>query len=292
MRPSVQIAEHLALALNVPEKEQVAFVRLARAEPDLSPLPTLEPISDKIGQKDLSGRAIRGFELSERVGTGGYGVVYRATQSTVGRDVAVKIILPKYADRPEFIRRFETEAQLVARLEHPHIVPLYDYWREPGKAYLVMRLLRGGSLETLLGNGPLPQEKILTIMEQICTGLHAAHLAGVIHRDIKPANILLDNNSNAYLADFGIAKYIDQTNPAGLTLEGTVIGSPAYFSPEQILAESVKPQADIYSMGIMLYELLSGRKPFRGPTPFAYVQQHLNEPLPLLSVKTSLIGII
>jgi len=98
----------------------------------------------------LSGRAVHGFQLAERIGTGGYGAVYRATQSTVDREVAIKIILPKYADRPEFIRRFEAEAQLVARLEHPHIVPLYDYWREPGVAYLVMRFLRPGDLQSRL----------------------------------------------------------------------------------------------------------------------------------------------
>src|SRR5690606_22312810 len=126
---------------------------------------------------------------------------------------------------------------LVARLEHPHIVPLYDYWREPGKAFLVMRLLTAGNLETQLHNGPIPPETVLAIMEQICAGLHKAHQAGVIHRDIKPANILLDADGNAYLADFGIAKLIGNERPADATKEGTVIGSPAYISPEQILAE-------------------------------------------------------
>lgn len=285
LRPSVQIAEHLAVALNIPEAEQLAFVRLARTERDPSPLPTPQPIPAEIGQADLSGRAIRGFELGERIGTGGYGVVYRAVQSTVERDVAVKIILPKFANQPEFIRRFEAEAQLVARLEHPHIVPLYDYWREPSAAYLIMRLLRGGSLETLLKDGPLPHETILLLMEQLCAGLHTAHRAGVIHRDLKPANILLDEAGNAYLADFGIAKHIGNGNGsrANTTLEGTVIGSPAYISPEQILAEPVKPQTDIYSLGILLYEALTGQKPFKGPTPVAYIQQHLNEALPLLA---------
>jgi serine/threonine protein kinase/DNA-binding XRE family transcriptional regulator len=217
LRPSVQVAENLAVALNVPEAEHLAFVRLARAERPPSPLPTPEPIPEEIGQEDLSGRAIRGFEMAERIGTGGYGVVYRATQATVSREVAVKIILPQYANRPEFIRRFESEAQLVARLEHPHIVPLYDYWREPNVAYLIMRLLRGGSLEARLNHGPLTDETIALLMEQLCAALHAAHRAGVIHRDIKPANILLDDDGNAYLADFGIAKITGNNNP------GTII---------------------------------------------------------------------
>ena len=282
LRPSVQIAEHLAMALNIPQKEHLAFVRLGRAEHEPTPIPTPPPHREEIGQEDLSGRAVRSYELGERIGAGGYGAVYRATQATIDREVAIKIILPRYADQPEFIRRFEAEAQLVARLEHPHIVPLYDYWREPGVAYLVMRFLRGGSLETLLKDGPLTTARLLPLLEQICAALHAAHRVGVIHRDIKPANVLLDADGNAYLADFGVAK--DLTIPqADLTQEDVVIGSPAYISPEQILAEPVKPQADIYSLGVMLYELLTGRKPFPGPTPVAYIQQHLNESLPLLS---------
>src|SRR6476659_6609472 len=150
--------------------------------------------------------AIKGYELREQIGEGGYGVVYRAYQSLVGRDVAVKIILPQYADNPDFIRRFEAEAQLVARLEHPYIVPLYDYWREPGVAYLVMRLLRGGSLHDLLQQGPLLLSLTLRVVDQVGAALHIAHRAGVVHRDLKPANILLDAEQNAYLADFGIAK--------------------------------------------------------------------------------------
>ncbi len=283
LRPSVQIAENLAAALGITEADYLAFVRLARANRDPSPLPTPPPVLEEIGLEDLSGRAIRGYQLGERIGSSGYGVVYRAAQATIKREVAVKIILPKFADRPEFIRRFEAEAQLVARLEHPHIVPLYDYWREPGVAYLVMRLLRGGSLATRLKNGPLAPEMMLPLLEQICSGLHAAHQAGVIHRDIKPANILLDEASNAYLADFGIAKITADGNIAE-TLEGMVLGSPAYISPEQILVEPVKPQSDVYSLGVMLYELLTGHKPFDGPTPFALIQQHLNEPFPSLAL--------
>ena len=279
LRPSVQIAERLALSLNIPEAEQVAFVRLARAEPPVSPLPTPPPAPNEIGQADLSGRAVRGFELSERLGAGGFGVVYRASQTTVEREVAIKLILPQYADQPDFIRRFETEAQLVARLEHPHIVPLYDYWREPGAAYLVMRLLRGGNLDDLLAAGPLTADVLLPLLAQVGAALHTAHRAGVVHRDIKPANILLDDDRNAYLADFGIAK-----NIIGREAErGAVVGSPAYFSPEQIQAEPVKQQSDIYSLGIMLFELLTGQKPFPGPSPIAYIQQHLADKLPPLA---------
>ena len=151
-------------------------------------------------------QVVKGYELREQIGEGGYGVVYRAYQPLVGRDVAVKIILPQYANHPDFIRRFEWEAQLVARLEHPYIVPLYDYWRDPDGAFLVMRWLRGGNLHDLLHNRPLPTELLGRLIEQIGGALASAHRRGVVHRDLKPANILLDEDGNAYLADFGIAK--------------------------------------------------------------------------------------
>ena len=129
MNPSLQIVELLAEALDIPENDRLAFVRLGHVELEPLPIPTPKPIPDEIGQQDLTGRAIRGFELGERIAVGGFGAVYRAIQAVVEREVAIKIILPQYADHPDFIRRFEAEAQLVARLEHPYIVPLYDYWR-------------------------------------------------------------------------------------------------------------------------------------------------------------------
>jgi WD40 repeat protein/serine/threonine protein kinase/DNA-binding XRE family transcriptional regulator len=288
LRPSVQVAELLAIALGIPEEDQLGFIRLARADLGPLPIPTPAPTPEEIGQEDLSGRAIRGFHLGELIGAGGFGVVYKAVQTTVEREVAVKIILPKYANHPDFIRRFEFEAQIVARLEHPFVVPLYDYWREPDAAYLIMRLLRGGSLESVLKQGALSLEQVNQFMQQIGLALHAAHRAGVIHRDIKPANILLDDDGNAYLADFGIAKDVVIAN-GNRTEIGGMVGSPAYISPEQIRAEPVKPQADIYCLGIMLFELLTGRKPFTGPTPVAYIQQHLQETPPsLLTINPAL----
>jgi hypothetical protein len=134
----------------------------------------------------------RGYQLRKRIGEGGFGEVYRAFHPDVGREVAVKIIRPELADQPEFIRRFEAEAQIVARLEHPRIVPLYDYWREPGGAFLVMRLLRGGSLQDLLASGPLSAGAGLRVVEQIAEAVSPLHQRGIVHRDLKPANILLD----------------------------------------------------------------------------------------------------
>jgi len=225
LRPSVQMAELIAAALNVPEEEQLAFVRLARAASRTSSIPSPSPQPGEIGLTDLSGRAVKGFQLGEKIGSGGYGVVYRAIQPSVERDVAVKIILPRYANHPNFIRRFEAEAQLIARLEHPHIVPLYDYWREPDAAYLIMRLLRGGSLEEQLNEGPIPIKLIHQYIQQIGLALDVAHRNGVIHRDIKPANVLLDEETNAYLADFGIAKNLEGINGQSLTEDGALIGA-------------------------------------------------------------------
>ena len=156
---------------------------------------------DAVKRKD-----IKGYELKEKIGTGGFGAVYRAFQSTVGREVAVKIILPSLANQADFIRRFEGEAQVVARLEHPHITPLYDYRRDPEGAYLVMRWLRGGSLQEAIKTGKFELRATALVLDQIAGALSLAHRNGIIHRDIKPENILLDEEGNAYLSDFGIAQ--------------------------------------------------------------------------------------
>ena len=290
LRASVQIAERLAMALAIPLDERSEFVRRARTvRPESSELPpvTPPPLIEEIGREDLTGRAIRGYALAERIGMGGMGSVYRAVQPNVEREVAIKIILPAFANHPDFIRRFEAEAQLVARLEHPHIVPLYDYWREPGVAYLVMRLLRGGNVQNLLEQGPLSIENTTHMLEQICLALNAAHRIGVIHRDLKPANVLLDEDSNAYLADFGIAKNLGNPDIENQTQIDAMIGSPQYMSPEQIRSLSVRPQTDVYCLGVMLYEMLTGALPFAGPTPFDMIQQHINTPMPPLSARQS-----
>ncbi|MEO0565074.1 MAG: serine/threonine-protein kinase, partial [Chloroflexota bacterium] len=184
----------------------------------------------------LAGQVIKGYELREEIGAGGFGAVYRAYQPAVEREVAIKIILPEYANNAEFIRRFESEAQMVAKLEHLHIVPLYDYWREPDGAYLVMRYLRGGSARTVLKeHGPWALKEINRLLEQITSALAVAHRNQIIHRDLKPDNILMDTAGNYFLADFGIAK--DMSGSDVNITGGPIIGSPAYFSPEQIRSE-------------------------------------------------------
>jgi WD40 repeat protein len=229
---------------------------------------------------DLSGGTIRGYDLIVRLGEGAYGAVFRAYQPQVQREVAIKIIQPRYASQPDFIRRFEVEAQLVAQLEHLHIVPLYDYWRDPEGAYLVMRLMKGGSLAEALDDGPLEPAAAIRLVDQITSALGAAHQQGVVHRDIKPANILLDEEGNAYLSDFGIAKKL--ASEAHLTQTGAMVGTPAYITPEQVQSQDIAPQTDIYSLGLVLYEILVGGHPFPDSPMGDLIAKHLHEPLPLV----------
>jgi len=221
---------------------------------------------------------IKGYELRERIGAGGFGAVYRAFQSTVGREVAIKVILPGLANQPEFIRRFEGEAQIVARLEHPHITPLYDYWRDPQGAYLVMRWLRGGSLRDALQKGPYDLRSAALLLDQISAALSLAHRNQVIHRDIKPGNILLDEDGNGYLTDFGIAK--DLNLPGNDTQPDAIMGSLDYISPEQARSQPITSRTDIYSLGVTLYEVITGHHPFQNFSPIEQLFKHINDPLP------------
>ena len=196
-----------------------------------------------------SGLTVRGYELREEIGRGVFGAVFRAYQPIVGREVAIKVIKPGLADDPAFIRRFEAEAQLVAGLEHPHIVPLYDYWREPGAAYLVMRLLDAGSLADVLAGGALPADRAATVFGQIASALRSAHRSGVVHGDVKPENILIDGDGFAYLADFGVAAGADE-----------YASSPTvpYASPEQLAGRALSPASDQYSLAVVAAAALTG----------------------------------
>ena len=206
------------------------------------------------------GKVIRSYELEGLVGTGNFGAVYRARQASVAREVAIKIIWPAFANQPNFIRRFEAEAQLVAGLEHPHIVPVYDYWRDPEGAYIVMRYLRGGHLNEMMNGKAIPPRDVARILEQLSTALALAHRFGVVHRDIKPENILLDEQDNAYLADFGIAQILSSTRNGEDEFSG--MGSPAYAAPEQLMGGLISSQSDLYSLGIVLFQMLTGEHPF------------------------------
>ena len=233
---------------------------------------------------DSPGQALRGYRLGEQLGEGAFAMVYRGTQPSLGRDVAVKIIRSELANRPEFIRRFEAEAHLVARLEHPRVVPLYDYWREPDRAYLVFRYLRGGSLEgQLTQSGRVELDDARLLVEHVGAALTAAHRAGVIHRDVKPANVFLDDEGNYYLGDFGIALEAAELGDPTAALSA---GSPAYAAPEQLRRERVGPTADVHGLGISLYEALTAQLPFpQAASEAELLQRQLNQPIP--SVRAS-----
>jgi WD40 repeat protein/DNA-binding CsgD family transcriptional regulator len=229
--------------------------------------------------ENLQGTFVKGYQLEERIGNGGFGAVYRAKQTTIGREVAIKIILPSYANNPDFIRRFESEANLIARLEHPHITPLYDFWRDPNGAYLVMRHLRGGSLRDALVISSYELPAVSQLLDQLASALDFAHRNNVIHRDIKPENILLDEDGNSYLADFGIAKDLTGISD-NKTAADAVIGSLDYISPEQARSEAVTPRTDIYSLGVTLYEIITGKHPFHNAKTIERLYKHINDKLP------------
>ncbi len=219
-------------------------------------------------------RSARSYELLEEVGSGGFGVVYRGRQPGIDRDVAVKVIRPEHANDPRFIRRFEIEAQTVARLEHLHIVPLYDYWREPDAAYLVMRWLRGGSLAQALRRGPWNLRPATDLISQVAAALDVAHRHGIAHLDVKPANVLLDEEDHAYLSDFGIARGIEDPPVSP--------GSHPYLTPEHVSGGPLTAATDIFGLGLLTFELLTGRHPYEGEAPDSLSQRVLRQPLPTL----------
>jgi serine/threonine protein kinase/ABC-type glycerol-3-phosphate transport system substrate-binding protein len=283
--------ELLMLALYRSRRPADALAAFERARDGLAhelgvdPAPDLRRLHERILREDpdldLEGEPLRGYRLLDQVGEGAFGVVYRAIQPQVGREVAIKAVHPELANHPDFVRRFDHEAQIVARLEHPHVVPLYDYWREPSAAYLVMRFLRGGSVEDLLEAGPLDPTRVVSITEQIASALGAAHRQGVVHRDVKPGNVLLDEEGNAYLTDFGVA--LDAGSPERST--GTMMrGTPAYLSPEQIRLQPAGPQSDVYALGIVVFEMLTGEHPFPETSLTALLDHHVRDALP--SVRT------
>lgn len=228
------------------------------------------------------GKTLRGYRLVERVGVGATGAVYRAQPLMGGEDVAIKLIQPAFANRPDYVRRFESEAQLSARLSHPNILPLMDYWRDAEGAYLIMRLLPG-TLRGEIGRYPngLPLERALRLLQQIAGALAQAHGLGIVHCDVKPSNILLDDRGTPYLADFGVA----QAAAEAIKASEIPLGSPLYAAPEQIQGRALTPQSDQYSLAIMLYEMLTGQPPFQADDAAALLTLHVQEPLPPLGAR-------
>ena len=226
----------------------------------------------------VGSRRVGSYDLHERIGEGAFAVVYRGTQAGLDRDVALKAIRAELANRPDFIRNFEAEAQLVAHLEHPHIVPLYDFWREPDKAFLVMRWLPGGTLEQALADGPWPIEKCTRMVEEVGSALALAHRNGVVHRDVKPANILLDDEGNSYLTDFGIALLVEAQTDTEVTPD---LGTTRYAAPEQIRKQSSGPATDVYGLAIAAFAALTADFPFADSSDsMELTRRQLSEPIP------------
>ena len=230
---------------------------------------------------DLIGQVIRDYEIRQQIASGGYGAVYEAWDSSVKRSVAIKTILPEYANQEEFKRRFESEAQLVAQLEHPHIIPIHQYWQDDDGAFLVMRYIRGGNLRDIMArHGKMSAIQIQRIIKQLVSALDVSHTHGVVHRDIKPENILLDPQGNSYLGDFGIAKNLHTDDD--ITATDSIIGTWKYLSPEQIKNEGISAQSDQYAVAVMLYEMLTGEHPFKDTPVTMMLIKHMQEPLPNL----------
>lgn len=236
--------------------------------------------ADQHEQLDQASLYKANYELKDKIGEGGMATVYLAVHKLLEREVAVKILAPNIATSEAFQQSFIQEARIVAKLEHPNIVKIYDGGVDQDRFYMAMELLPGGTLKQRLSQGALPPEDVCQVLKQISSALQYAHQQGYIHRDIKPANILFRANGEAALADFGIAKL--QGIASEMTQLGLVSGTPHYMSPEQAQGKSIDPRADLYSLGVVCYEMLTGNKPYTGSNIPAITQQHINAPLPQL----------
>ncbi len=225
------------------------------------------------------GQNVGPYRIIEQLGQGGMATVFKAYHAALDRYVAIKVLHPAFKEDPNFLARFRREARIVANLDHPHIVPVYDFSEHEGMPYLVMRYVEGQTLKARLAESSLSREQILRIIKLAGEALAYAHEQGVLHRDIKPSNIMLTPAGGVYLTDFGLAR-IAQSGETTLSRD-MMIGTPQYISPEQAKGEELDACTDIYSLGVVIFELLTGQVPFSGDTPYAVVHNHIYSPLPL-----------
>ncbi len=222
------------------------------------------------------GSIIGGYELVDEIARGGMGTIYRARHVSLGSQVAVKVLKRDLASRPDTVKRFIREGKLIARLDHPGIIKVFDVGRQGDFYYIIMELVEGRNLQQVVDqDGPLPIRKALDIARQVALALHHAHRNGVIHRDVKPSNLILSKDGTVYVTDFGIARLLDQDT--ALTRAGSLIGTPSHMSPEQCRGSGVDERSDIYSLGATLYTLVSGRPPFKSKSTARLVIQLLHD---------------
>ncbi len=229
--------------------------------------------------EDLTGKQLGPYQIIAPLGEGGMASVYKAYQPSMEREVAVKVLPRQYSTSPEYLARFKLEARLLARLQHPHILPVFDFGESDGYTFIAMPMIAGGTLKNLMTGKPMPLERAVLVVSQVGDALDYAHTSGLVHRDIKPSNVLIDDRGNCLLMDFGIARMVEATTR--LTQAGGVIGTPIYMSPEQSAGQQIDARSDIYALGVVLFELVTGRAPYNAETPLAVMFKHVNDPLPL-----------
>ena len=229
----------------------------------------------------IPGASVGPYRIIEQLGRGGMATVYKAHEAGLDRCVALKVLPPEFLHDTGFAERFQREARILARLEHPHIVPIYASGIDEGIPWMALRLFNGGSLAELIAGGRISRPRALSILGEAADALDYAHASGVLHRDVKPQNVLLDEKGHAFMADFGIAKIVESAST--LTKTGMISGTPQYMAPEQARGTGVDQRTDIYALGVVAYELLAGRLPFTADTPVAVLMKHAQEPIPIPS---------
>ena len=225
------------------------------------------------------GENVGPYRITKKLGVGGMATVWKAYHPALDRYVAIKVLHPSFKEDPQFAARFQREARIVAKLSHPHIVPIYDFSEHEGMSYLVMRFIEGRTLKAVLKEGPLSLDRVLETLEPAGEALAYAHQQGVLHRDIKPSNFIITAEGEVFLTDFGLARMAETTDST--LSRDMLVGTPQYISPEQVRGEKLDAGTDIYSLGVVLFEMLTGKVPYDADTPYAVIHDHIFSPLPV-----------